>query len=782
MRLIIIAAAWALGISLARALPTVDSLPWIVALALAGAFALALRKKTLRYLPLILLIIAAGAARQSLVPRTSEIAAFNGFTGTVTGNVVAEPVLREDRIQLRVEADSVFVNNRTSATSGLVLVETRGSEDVAYGDRIRATGALDPPSAGDTFSYADYLGRQGVFTILRNAGLEVIGAGMGSPLMTALQELKQIVRGVIETALPEPQSGLLMGILLGDERGISPELEAAFERVGASHVIAISGFNMVVVSAIVLRMFSSVAGDRSFSATICAVAVVAMYSFFVGASPGILRAALMSSLLIIGNQLRRRTFLPTSLAFATLALSIHDPNVLLDIGFQLSFFAVLGLGLFVEPLSTRFEALLERALPPQLARPIHSFLNEPLIVSFAAQVATLPLVILYFGRLSLLSLPVNLLIVPVQSAVLILGFVSVAVYIVTPVIGTLFFWAELVCLSWTIGVVRAFAQFDFAEVFVDLDGRLIQVYYLLLIGSAMIHAARPPIWTRLEAFIRRNTVVVVAGGFGLVTLILMGAMALSRPDGQLHIWFLDVGHSNAVLMQMPGGAHALVDGGRYPTRLLTSIGDRLPYYDREIEVLVVTHPDEWDIAALRAVLGRYEVGAWLYHGQINRGETFAAIGDRLRQLGAKAVEARAGYKIDFGDGATIEVIHPPARPSIGDKLGDGVLVLRVSYGDVSFLLTSDLSSAGQRTMLERGAWPAYATVMQIPQHGTARALHDDFLEAVQPQVVVLQSDVANRRGDPDPDTLAKVNGLPLFRTDERGAVHMWTDGKTLWVN
>ena len=781
MRLIIIAAAWVLGISLARAVPAIETLPWVIALAIATALALALRQQSRRYLPVILVIVLAGAARQSLIPQSSEIAALNGFTGTITGKVVAEPRVQEDRIQIRLEVDSVFVNSRTSASSGLVLVEAYREADVTYGDRVRATGALDPPGMGDAFSYAAYLGRQGVFTIMRHAALEVVGEGKETSPMAALLELKQIIRHQIEAALPEPQAGLLTGILLGDERGIPPELEQAFERVGASHIIAISGFNMVIVSALVLRVFSSVAGQKSSAAAICAVAVVAIYSLFVGASPGILRAALMSSLFIIGNQLRRRTFLPTSLAFATLVLSLHDPNVLLDIGFQLSFFAVLGLGLFVEPLSLRFEALLERFLPPRVAKPTHSFLNEPLIVSLAAQIATAPLIILYFGRLSLVSLPVNLLIVPVQSAVLVVGFVAVAVYLFIPIIGTLLFWAELVCLSWTIAVVRAFAQFDFAEIVIDLDGRLIQLYYLLLIGFAMIHAARPQIWSRLEAFVRRRSVLVTAGGFSLVSLVLMGAMALSRPDGQLHLWFLDVGHSNAVLMRTPGGAQALVDGGRYPTRLLTAVGDRLPYYDRKIDILIITHPDEWDIAALNTLLQRYKIGAWLYHGQVNRGDSFAQIQERLRQSEAREVEVRAGHIVTLSDGTTIEVLHPPATPSIGDKLGDGVLTLRVTYGDVSFLLTSDLSSAGQRDMLARGIWPG-AAVLQVPQHGTARALDDEFLKQVQPQAVVLQTDIANRRGDPDPDTLAKLAGLPLFRTDERGAVHMWTDGETLWVD
>ena len=381
---------------------------------------------------------------------------------------------------------------------------------------MRASGALATPASGDTFSYADYLGRRGVFTIVRNAGLQVISKGHGDAVYAGLLELKGIVRSEIARALPEPQAGLLTGILLGDESGLSPKLKEDFSRVGASHVIAISGFNMVIVSAIVIRVLSGLFGGRSATVTVGAVAIIVVYSLFVGASPGILRAALMSSLLVIGKQLNRRTFVPTSLAFATLLLSIVDPNVLLDIGFQLSFCAVLGLGLFADPLSERFAALLDRWLPAQLATPVHSFLNEPLIVSVAAQAATLPLIILYFGRLSLVALPVNLLIVPVQSAVLLLGLAAVVISVFAPALGLLFFWADMISLSWTISVVRVFARLEFADVAFIVDGRLIQCFYVVLIGGAMLHAARPPFWQRFEQFVRRNAVLVSVSAASVV--------------------------------------------------------------------------------------------------------------------------------------------------------------------------------------------------------------------------------------------------------------------------
>ena len=785
MRLIIIAAAWVIGISIARVLPASPPAIWLTSLLAACIAWLVFRRRAAWWILAGLVALSAGGFRQSLLPQSSDIARYNGFSGAITGLVASQPRLRLDKIQLRLASETIFVNSKLHATSGLVLVEAERVEaersaSVQYGDRIRTTGRLEVPATWDTFSYADYLGRQGIFSVLRNAGVEVIESGRGNSVTSALISLRRMVQRSIASAIPEPQAGLLTGILLGDEDGISPALDEAFSRVGASHVVAISGFNMVIVSGIVVRVLSGFFRRNKTIVTLNALSVIAMYSLFVGASPGILRAALMSGLLVIGSQLNRKTFVPTSLAFAALLLSLLDPNVLLDIGFQLSFLAVLGLGLFADPLSNRFRRVLEALLPARDAAALHSFLNEPLIVSIAAQITTLPLIVLYFGRLSLAALPVNALIVSAQSALLLLGMAAAVVYAFIPALGTLIFWAAHVFVSWTIAVVRAFAGLPFAELIVDLDGRLIQAFYLVLIGGAMLHAARPPRWQQLQANVRRNTVIFAIGATSAISLILTAAMILSRADGQLHVWLLDIGHSNAALIQTPGGAQALVDGGRFPARLLTAIGDRLPFYDREIEILAITHPDAWDIAALNSVLDRYTVGAVLYHGQANRDDSFQSINEALRESNTPTVQVRAGYSLRLSDGVLIEVVHPQSQPKITDRLNDHVMALRVTYGDASFLLTSDLSADGQREMLSSGV-VEHATVLQVPQHGAARALDPDFLAAVAPQIALLQSDRANRRGDPDGDTLAKLNGTRLFRTDTRGTIHLRTDGKTIQV-
>ena len=166
------------------------------------------------------------------------------------------------------------------------------------------------------------------------------------------------------------------------------------------------------------------------------------------------------------------------------------------------------------------------------------------------------------------------------------------------------------------------------------------------------------------------------------------------------------------------------------------------------------------------------------NGHTNLGEAYETLQGQL--VDKNVVTVQAGYTLELDDGVLIEVLHPQTQPQPGDSLDDFALTLRVSYGEASFLLNSDLSAAGQQIMLENGQWPL-ATVLQLPQHGSLRSLDSQFLSAVQPQVALVQADPANRRGDPDPDILNALGDIPLYRTDQQGAIHLWTDGQSLWT-
>ncbi|RMG86135.1 MAG: DUF4131 domain-containing protein, partial [Chloroflexi bacterium] len=680
MRLVYWTLFWCLGIVVAASYTFINDSLWLIAAFLLSIVAFLGRSfPRLRVALWLSVAFALGGLRMAAMPNTAPIAQYNGASLTISGVVIDIPDVRDDRVQFRLQAESVLRNDELIPTSGYVLVQAPPFTLVSYGDRIDATGALITPAEFDTFSYADYLARRGVYSIMPNAAVTIVGQTPPSPLLRAIFELRTQAKTAISHALPEPQAALLTGILLGDEGGISPQVRDAFNTTGAAHIIAISGFNMVIVSQLAIAFALHFMPRRA--ATVFGIIFIALYTLLVGANAAVVRAAIMSSLLALAPLFKRRTYMPASLAFAALLMTLENPTVLWDISFQLSVFAALGIALYAEPLLKAFRHLFNVPMPPAGMRMMVGILEEGLIVSLAAQVFTLPLIVLYFGQLSPYLLLVNVLVIPVQSLLLIGGGLAVIVALFSAPLALPLFWFALVWLSWTIGVVRLFAQLPTASLSITVDPRWVALYFCVLIGIAMANATEPRWLDRFWRWLNRRLTPATLGVGILVPLVLTIGMLNARPDGKLHVWFLNMGHSNGVLIQSPGGAHILVDGGRFPSRLLTALGDRLPFYDHTIELLAITHPDRWDIGALNAVASRYQIGAVLYHGQPNQTPEFLALQNTLAY--SDWVEVRQGYHVQMDDGLLIEVLHPAEQPSITDSLNDNVLVLRLRYGEVS---------------------------------------------------------------------------------------------------
>ncbi len=779
MPLILIALGWCVGIAYAAGERSDSLLVWVAApLPLYTAYWL-IRQRHARMFLMIALAFALGGLRFALAPATSAIAAFNNYGGaTVEGIVIAPPDAREDRQQIRISADSITQNSRTYATNGIVMIDAPRWIDVRYGDHVRATGTLTTPSRYGNFSYADYLARAGIYSQLRDASVEILAADSAANPFTILLDLRRRAADQFARSLPEPESGLLTGILLGDESSIADSTEDAFALTGAAHIVAISGFNMVVVSGIVTGLLKRLRAPRRLS-TLLALAAIAVYTLFVGASAAVLRAALMSGLLIVGKNLRRKTFVPTSLAFAALILSAVNPLTLWDVGFQLSFAAVLGIALFTDPLQNRFSALLSRLFPKSAAARLSEWLAEPLIVSLSATVAVLPLIILLFGRVSWVTLFVNVLIVPVQPLILILGGAAAISGWVFPPLAAIFHAGVFILLAYTIDVVRFFAALPFASTEIAIHKNSVALLFGAVVVVTMIRAVRPSWASRVWQWIKQRRILSLIGA-ALAALVILGiAYVRAQPDGRLHVWLLDMGHAHAALIRTPGGATILLDGGRYPTRLLTLLGDRLPFYSHTIDLLMITHPDPNDYTALLEVAERYTIGAAITNGQPNGNPAYAALLDSIGLERVTPAPEFSGDRITLPDGTRIEILNPITSPSLSDSFGESALVLRVTLGDTTFLFPSDLDADGQAVLLEQGIDPE-AQVLIVPRRGGEDALSAEFLRAVNPSLALIQLDPANYARDPAPETLEMLTGIPVYRTDQVGTIHIVTDGSSLW--
>lgn len=786
MRIVYIALGWCLGIALGAA--TRNLLPpifWLAGLGTLSILLLTPEFTSFRRILWLCLAICLGACRVLLMPQAGSIAAFNDYASNVVvrGVVTNLPDVREMDQRLRLQTEYLTSGGQIYAVEGLVLVKSSPLAVVNYGDRIEVVGRLTTPQTFDMFSYSDFLARNGIYSLVHDAHIRVLDEGNGNPVIERVYELRELARQRIGAALPDPAAALLTGILLGDESGIDPELRDAFSATGAAHIIAISGFNMVIFSGIVMCALRSIIHRRSLVALLGVIAIMT-YTVFVGGGAAVLRAAVMSCLLVIAPLLGRRTYLPASLAFAVIILTVENPFALWDVGFQLSVVAVLGLTLFTEPFGRLYDRMSGRN-PDNWLHTLVQWMREPIVVTLAVQLTVLPLSALYFQQVSLIALLVNVLIVPIQAGILLLGGAATLIALLLPALAQILFWLCGLLLGWTIGVVRLLADWPGAALPVSVDPRLVFAFFFLVIGGGIVVAERPVWWLRFASYLSRRTVRVTVMVTGAGIGLLLMSFFLSRPDGHLHVWFLNVGHSHAVMVQTPGGAQILINGGPYPNRLLTILGERMPFHDRHIEVVVATQTDATNIGALPAVFERYSYGVLLTNGHENMD---MLAGDRLNLLlrarpaadGQGAViPVSAGYSVAFDDGMLIEIMYPMQSTESANAGKQNVLIVRLSYRDISFLLMSDSDTAAQEFLMAEGLWPL-ATVLQLPRHGRFESLHSGFLDAVQPSIIVLQSEAGNRFNDPDVSTLYRTRNWPLYRTDLQGELHFVSDGMRLW--
>ncbi len=786
MTLIYLTLAWCAGIVLVRLSSGLSPLVALLgALAGVGLAIAQRRNRTWRVAWLCLAAAALGTLRMmaaSAPPGPASLASYNGRGWrTFEGIIVAEPDVRDTHVNLRVAVNRMNHYQETAAIHGTALIQAPRYGDYAYGDRILFGGEPLTPPEFDDFSYRDYLARQGVYSLVYNAEVNILSHDNGSRFTGALLALNRRGRDLIADILPEPQASLLTGILLGVETGISPDVRDAFNATGTSHVIAISGFNMTILAALLSRMLTLIMPRRRRLAFLISATAIGVYTLFVGSDPSVVRAAIMSILLIAAPLFRRKTYTPASLALAALLMSLDDPFVLWDVGFQLSFASVLGLALFVSPLDRLLQRGLNRFLSQERAERLAQLLGEPVVVTLAAQIATLPLIGFYFGRFSTLSLLVNFLILPVQPLILFLGGAATLTGLLAAGLAVPLYWATWVFLAWTTGVVRFFATLPGASLPLQIDGGMALVFYGGMLLVTVLQGTQPNWPARLKnALSVRRTAVLVLGA-GAITAALLWIAALNLPDGRLHVFFLDMGHSNAVLIRTPGGSTVLVDGGQYPTRLLTALGDHLPFWERDLALLVLTQPKPAQVTALPAVLERYRVAQILTNGQQPASETVLALYQTAADQHIPVQAVIHGYTAEISDGVRLEVLYPFEPPAPDSKPEEAGLVLRLTYGEASFLLTPDLDPSVEQALLHRGI-ALHGTVLELASHGSGRVSGEPFLTAVSPQVAVVQVEPGNRSGLPAPEVVDRLGAVPLFRTDTMSEIAITTDGRTLWID
>ncbi|MBI2864520.1 MAG: ComEC/Rec2 family competence protein [Chloroflexi bacterium] len=715
------------------------------------------------------------------------------------GVVDAPPEVHELRQNVRLRLAAMGEAGRWEAAQGTVLLYAAITPKLAYGDSLEVAGELEYPLVFEGFDYRGYLGLQGIQYVMQRPKVRLLGQGQGFPPLAWMHRLRGRLSDVLGSTLPEPEASIGQGVLLGSRSAIPGYLAQAFAVTGTTHILAISGYNITLIAAAIFAVATRFFGRNR--ATYVAALGIGLYAILAGASPSVLRAAVMGVLVIVAYRLGRQNVVLNALAVSAAGLVLAQPFWLWDASFQLSFLSTIGLIFLARPLAA---ALLEAAsrtgvLSIPLLGKAAGLLAESVAITLAATIYTLPLAAFSFHQISLVTLVANLFAVPSLPPIIAVSAAIAAVGLIYLPLAQLVAYASWPIIAYLVGVVGLFAGVPGAAVAQPpFSPALVWgCYGLLAVLTLALHlgwSGLGALWQGLAA--GWQSVGQGLAGFGssrfvgwailpaLIVAVAAWAVALSLPDDRLQVTFLDVGQGDAILIKTPGNRKLLVDGGPSPQRLLDQLGTGLPFWDRTVDVLILSHPHEDHLAGLLGVLERYDVHLVLESPISRPGATYRGWEEEIARRGTRRQVLGPEDRLKIGDLEVTPVFVPaaraPSRRGGSDEQPNDSLVLRLKIGDASFLLPGDTPAEAQAQLLDF-AGGLESTILKVPHHGAGDALDPRFLAAIAPRLAVISVGADNPFGHPAPETLALLSSTRTLRTDESGSVQVTTDGKRVWV-
>lgn len=753
----------------------------------------------------------------------------------LTGVVTEEPRLYPNRSVYVLAAQRIKQGEWRLDVGEKVELRIYGQgPKLSYGDVVVVHGQLKAPSPARNpgeFNYAKYLSRRGIFTTLavgEPGAIKVVGKAPTNPWIGLALAAKARVAKAITAAVPASSAGMLQGVLFGDEEMLGTSQIDTYKNLGLYHVFAVSGLHLGFVL-LFLTILCQLAGLGRIPTAALTAAGILFYAAVAGFTPSVSRATVMALVGLGGRAFNRQAYSYNSLALAALVLLLANPWELFEPGFQLSFAAAWGIIFLSRAIGDGADHMAERLAGPRLGmagRKVIGWASSALAVPLGAQLAVLPLVAFYFNLASPWGILANLALVWLVGIAVILGLAGFILAVIwsplaaPPLVGAGAI-LELVdrVATWIRGLPAASLPVA------SPAPVAIALYYLVLVLMVWLGLNRGETWLQVRWLRYRRQLALGAGGATSVVLIIFTILPLWRPP-ELKVTFLDVGQGSSVFISTPAGKKLLIDGGGLPWRPSLGKENRgLPGVDngfdvgekivvpflvrqgvRNLDWVISTHPDADHLQGLEAVVEHLPASRLAVPGALVSAREYAGLFAACASRGTEICPLTGGQCLYAEPGLTVTALHPQAA---GSRTGDGSagpgaiagfsstgaspgalagpsgakkgsnnfsLVLQLTYGRFRLLLPGDLEKEGMEELLGRLGNQAPQTlasnILLYPHHGSAGGLDPKFLEAVNPQAVIIQVGEDNSFGHPAPAVLNywAQRWVPVYRTDRQGAI------------
>ncbi len=712
-----------------------------------------------------------------------------GAEVTVEATVLEPPRIEEETLRLVVRAEKVAATEGDLAPGEKMVVTVHShARWFSPGDRVLFPAKLRPfknfnnPGGYDQVASAALQGLCCAASVSDARTIVPLGRGsLGFPAQM-LEALRERIRGFYRERLDPQNRALFQALILGEPHGISWEWRDLFTVTGLGHVLAVSGLHVGLVAGVIFTMIKSLLAlsyrlthttDIRKVAAVCTMFPVVAYALVAGFHVSSQRAMIMVLVYLFSLVLGREKEIWSSLCLAALIVLAMDPHALFTPSFHLSFGAVVGLLWLAPRIYGWVHGTVVKSLPKGTKTGwFIRYALGLLSATFSVTLFLLPIIVHYFHRVSLVSLPANLIVVPILGLwVLPLGLLASFSLALSPSLAAVFLRAG----AWGLDAMRLFidfwAGFPWAEIWVFTPTLLEMGLFYALMTCLLFWKRRR--WAK--------------GGLLLLLAILAGDISYwvhrTHFNTSLRVTFLDVGQGSSALIQFPGKERMLVDGGGsrregFDMGRMVIAPFLLAHKIRSVDYLVMSHPEADHMDGLLFIAERFGPKELWYNGDHSSAEAFGKLMATVWKKGIRLClpsDLKRGRTIS---GVRTDVLHPetdgmPAAISVKKVNWNArSLVLKLTHGRISFILPGDLEKEGEASVVARAGSQLKSDVLLVPHHGSGRSCSKAFLEQVAPRFCVISSRGGTSQGFPHPETLQRLTEAhcTVLRTDQVGAV------------
>jgi competence protein ComEC len=701
---------------------------------------------------------------------------------TITGTISKIDLMRSDALTAYISTDSMYSSEFSIKEEFEVLCKIKLSkkkllefyEELKPGYKISVTGfyykGKDRRNPGE-FDYDAYLKSKGIVGILgvtENSSIKILDTNPQLIVNVIHQTRKAIDFQIKKYHSPET-AALLRGLLLADRGEIDYETKDQFINAGVVHVLAVSGLHVGYIIMILIFVFGRF---NLFIRSIVTIFGLLCFMFLTGIPASVFRATVMAIAIILAVLTNRSTNLINSISIAAIIVLIFNPNEINNPGFQLSFAAVLAIGI-VYPYFN--EIIIQWNIQNKILKYTLLFIA----VSLSAQIGTLPFTLLYFNKFSTIALLTNFIVIPGIGFIIATAIITLFFSAFIPFVAVYLAASNELITSAILYLIKFSGSLNFSFINVRDYSLFDLVIFYLMFGVLLFYL------TKFKRHVTKSILIILCG----INIFLLSSFDNVEllPENSLSLMMIDVGQGDSFLIKFPNGKTALIDAGN--TTAAFDNGERviLPLLNylgiEKIDYGMVSHMDADHYGGFVSLVLTYKIKE-IYKPRIDSSLTKDIKLEKFLNENRIKINYYEQGRMEIGNSMLYYLNDETISEAAGESTNDKSEMIKLVYGNTSFLFTGDMSKKIEKLLVSKYRTFLDSDVLKIAHHGSKTSSSDELLKYVSPEYCLISAGFKNKFGHPANEILEKISSYNslILRTDMSGAIILTTDGESVNLN